>query len=41
LEFMCTLHHIHVNRLLGQVIAADPQHKFQQSLGSIYDLLVI
>ena len=41
LEFMCTLHRIHLHHLLGQVIAADPQHKIQQSLGSIYDLLVI
>jgi len=24
LEFMCTLHHIHVHHLLGQVIAVDP-----------------
>jgi hypothetical protein len=27
---MCTLHHSHLHHLLGQVIAADPQHKIQQ-----------
>ena len=29
LEFIRTLHHIHLHHLLGQVIAANPQHKFQ------------
>jgi len=24
LEFMCTLHHVHLHHLLDQVIAADP-----------------
>jgi hypothetical protein len=32
LEFRYTLHRIHLHHLLGQVIAADPQHKFQQSV---------
>ena len=35
LEFMCTLHRIHLHHLLGQVIAADPQHKFQQRFGRL------
>jgi len=33
LEFMCTLHHIHLHHLLGQVIVTDPQHKFQHQVG--------
>jgi len=32
LEFMCRLHHVHLHHLFGQVIPADPQHKFQQFL---------
>jgi hypothetical protein len=29
LEFMCTLQNIHLHHLLGQDIAAVPQHKIQ------------
>jgi len=32
---MCTLHHVHRHHLFGQVIAADPQNKFQQKTTKI------
>jgi len=35
LAFMCTLHHVHLHHLIGQIITADSQHKFQQ-----FDLVI-